>query len=196
MTSSTARLGGAASVALAALLVSGCGNGEGPATSAASPSTPAASSTPGTPAPDGTASQAPAGEATPLDGTYAITWDVADLTKALGGEANPAAAMDARNNSGTVRLVFDRGRYDMHYERDGSSCPGTFVVNGDRIIMTATTKPSEWECGDGLGALVADATWQLTGKELRLTDFKRAATPGISWFIEPFLGTKPLQRES
>jgi hypothetical protein len=179
-----------ASVAFLVALT-GCGAAEQPPASSV-PST----TTTATPSPDAATPSATASEPTPLDGTYAITWGVEELAKALGGADNPTAAMDARNNFGTVRFVFDRGRYDMRYERDGSSCPGTFVVTGDRVVMTATTKPSEWHCGDGLGAQVADAAWQLAGDELRFTDFELPATPGISWFMEPFLGTKPLQRES
>ena len=93
-------------------------------------------------------------------------------------------------------MTFDRGRYELYYKRDDESSPGTFVVNGDRVVLTATTKPSEWECGDGLGEMVADATWTMTGDELRLTDWKLPAEPGVSSFTATFLGTKPLQRQS
>ena len=76
----------------------------------------------------------------------------------------------------------------------GESCPGTFVVEGDRVVLTATTYPSEWHCGDGLGATVVDARWQLADGKLTLTARKLSPTPDIGWFAKALLGTKPLER--
>lgn len=133
------------------------------------------------------------GATTPLDGSYTISWSVEDLTEALGGDANPEAASVARANAGTVVVTFDRGRYDVVYE-DGSSCPGTFVVDGDRVVATATERPSEWSCGDGLGEVTVDATWTLTGDTLTLTDWDLPQTPSIAWFMAAFVGDVPLER--
>ena len=72
--------------------------------------------------------------------------------------------------------------------------PGTFVVEGDRVVLTATTYPSEWHCGDGLGATVVDARWQLADGKLTLTAWKLSPTPDIGWFAKGLLGTKPLER--
>ncbi|WP_225753227.1 TRAP transporter substrate-binding protein [Actinotalea sp. Marseille-Q4924] len=137
---------------------------------------------------------APAGAPTELDGTYAITWTVEDLTEALGGEDNPTAEQDARNNAGTIQLTFDRGRYDLVYTALGDSCPGTFIVDGDRVVLTATTVPSEWDCGDGLGQTVADAAWRLADGDLTLSDWELSPTPDVGWFTRALLGTKPLER--
>lgn len=134
----------------------------------------------------------PTGEPTELDGTYTISWSVEDLTEALGGDDNPEASQIAQINAGTHELSFDRGRYDLVH--GGESCPGTFVVEGDRVVLTATTYPSEWHCGDGLGATVVDARWQLADGKLTLTAWKLSPTPDIGWFAKGLLGTKPLER--
>jgi hypothetical protein len=68
------------------------------------------------------------------------------------------------------------------------------VVDDDRVVLTATSRPSEWDCGDGLGQTVADATWRLAGNELTLKDWTLSPTPDIGWFTRALLGTKPLER--
>ncbi len=137
-------------------------------------------------------SAAPTGKPTRLDGTYAVTWNAADLAEALGGDANPEAASIAQNNAGTTHLCLDRGRYDL--VNRGDSCPGTFAVEGDRVVLTATIHPSEWDCGDGLGATVVDARWELADGKLTLTAWELSPTPDIGWFAKALLGTKPLER--
>lgn len=149
---------------------------------------------PGGPAAVEEPSATPAGPSTELDGTYAVTWTVEELTEALGGADNPTAEQDARNNAGTLELTFDRGRYDLVYVASGDSCPGTYVVDGDRVVLTATTRPSEWDCGDGLGQTVADAAWRLADGDLTLTDWTVSPTPDMGWFTRALLGTKPLER--
>jgi hypothetical protein len=144
----------------------------------------------------GTTTAEPEGAPTAIDGTYVVTWTPDELAEALGGAANPEAAELARDNAGTIRLTFDRGRYDLVYvDVGGDSCPGTFVVDGDRVVLTATTRPSEWECGDGLGQTVVDATWALTDGHLSLTEWNLPQGPSLQWFAKALLGTKPLQRE-
>jgi hypothetical protein len=155
-------------------------------------SQPSASST--SDAASGTASETPG--PTEVDGTYAVTWTVEELTEALGGEDNPEAAGLAEGNAGTIRLELDSGRYDMVFEDiGGDSCPGTYVLDGDRIVMTATTDPTEWDCGaDSLGSKQADAAWSVDEESLTLTEWKLPDSGGPMYFNEVFLGTKPLER--
>jgi hypothetical protein len=136
------------------------------------------------------------GSPTAVDGTYAVTWTVEELTEALGGDANPEAASLAEGNAGTIRLELDSGRYDLVFEDIGDdSCPGTYVVDGTRIVMTATTDPTEWDCGtDSLGSKQADASWSVDEAGLTLSDWKLPAVGGPMYFNEVFLGAKPLER--
>lgn len=168
----------------------GCGGSDGDSAPAAGETTPAeaasgASATPTTPAPPAE-----------LNGTYEVTWSVDELTEALGGDSNPEAAGLAEENDGTIQLVLDDGRYDLVYvDMNNDSCPGTYVVEGDRIVMTATTNPAEWDCGtDSLGTKAVDAAWSLEGDTLTLTDWKLPTAGGPMYFNEAFLGTKPLER--
>jgi hypothetical protein len=137
-----------------------------------------------------------AGAPTEIDGTYAVTWTVEELTEALGGGANPEAASLAEGNAGTIRLELDAGRYDLIFEDiGGDSCPGTYELDGGRIVMTATTEPSEWDCGaDSLGSKQADATWSLDEDGLTLSEWNLPAAGGPMYFNEVFLGGKPLER--
>ena len=136
---------------------------------------------------------APVGAAGEMDGTYTVAWTVEDLTEALGGDSNPEAAAVAQGNAGTLRLVLDHGRYELRYE-NGDSCPGSYAVEGDRLILTATTRPSDWDCGDGLGEVFVDARWRLTDAELTLTDWELTPEPSMIWFAAALLGSKPLER--
>lgn len=143
-------------------------------------------------APEGSSAD-PTGEASELDGTYEITWSEDDLAEALGGDANPSARDLARGNAGTLLLVIDRGTYDLVFE-NGDSCSGTAEVDGSRVVLTATTKPSEWDCGDGLGGTSVDAAWSLTDDRLTLTDWEVPVLESMLGFNSALLGSKPLSR--
>ena len=144
------------------------------------------------------ASQPSASDAasTEVDGTYTVTWTVEELTEALIGDANPDAAPLAEGNAGTIRLELDSGRYDIVFEDiGGDSCPGTYVLDGTRIVMTGTNDPAEWDCGtDSLGSKQADAAWSVDEDGLTLTDWNLPASGGPMYFNEVFLGTKALER--
>ena len=172
----------------------GCGGSDGDGTSSEdATSATAAGADQSTATSTATTAPAPPAE---LNGTYEVTWTVDELTEALGGDSNPDAAGLAEENDGTIQLVFDDGRYDMVYvDMNNDSCPGTYVVEGDRIVMTATTNPAEWDCGtDSLGTKAVDATWSLEGDSLTLTDWKLPTAGGPMYFNEAFLGSKPLER--
>lgn len=131
----------------------------------------------------------------PLDGTWATTWTFEGLLAALGGEeAYSGVQRDAENNAGTIHLVFDRGRYDAVYPETGDSCPGSYRLEGDRIVMTATSDPTDWDCGGGLGELTADAEWTVDGDRLTLTDWKLSTEPGVDWFNSALWGGQPFER--
>ena len=77
-----------------------------------------------------------------------------------------------------------------------ATCPGTYTVTGDRLVMVASNDISQWDCGgDSLGAVLVDAHWQLTGDTLVLSDFVLADQPDVTWFNAVYL-SKPLQRVS
>ena len=137
----------------------------------------------------------PTSEAHPLEGTWTISWTTEELYEALGGDDNPYARADAEANSGPLELVIEEeGSYDFRYPEDDSSCPGTYELDGDRIVMTATTDPSLWDCGDGVGQLVLDAAWSVDGDKLVLSDWNLSPEPSMDWFYEAVLGRAPLTR--
>ena len=170
----------------------GCGSGDDDSAATEGTTGPTATSAEESAAVTSTQAAPPA----ELNGTYAVTWTVDELAEALGGDANPQAADLAEENDGTIQLVLDDGRYDMIYvDMNNDSCPGTYVVEGDRIVITATTNPAEWDCGtDSLGTKAVDAAWSLDGDLLTLTDWKFPTAGGPMYFNEAFLGTKPLER--
>lgn len=135
-------------------------------------------------------------EPTDVDGTYTVSWTVEELTEALGGDANPDAAALAEGNAGTIRLELDSGRYDIVFEDiGGDSCPGSYVLDGTRIVMTATNDPTDWDCGtDSLGSKQVDASWSVDEDSLTLTDWELPASGGPMYFNEVLLGAKALER--
>lgn len=146
---------------------------------------------------------APTAAASSLEGTYALTWSQDDLEdvlmEAFGGADDPAAARDAQDlaagNAGTIHLVPDAGRYDVIFKDfNDDSCPGTYVVEGDRIVMTATTNPAEWDCGDGLGQTAVDARWTLDEGSLTLTDWTVPNPHSMLGFNALTWGSKPFER--
>ena len=170
------------------IVLTGCGGDAASQPSASAPSV---------------AQSAPSGETstdtaspTDVDGTYTVTWTVEELKDALGGDDNPDAASLAEGNAGTIWVELDSGRYDIVFEDiGGDSCPGTYVLEGDRIVMTATTDPTDWDCGaDSLGSKQADAAWSADEDGLTLTDWNLPASGGPMYFNEVFLGGKPLER--
>lgn len=132
----------------------------------------------------------------PLEGAWTVTWTPEDLLEALGGEdAYPEAAQDAEANAGTTQLVFEGDEYDFVFVESGDSCPGTFTVEGDRVMMTATSDPTAWDCGGStLGQLTADAAWSVDGDSLTLTDWNLSPEPAIDWFNSVAWGAKPFER--
>lgn len=136
----------------------------------------------------------PAASDAPLRGTWTITWDVDDLYDALGGEGNPEARALAEGNAGTIELEFGEDRYDLRWVEASDSCPGTYEVDGDRVVLTATIDPSAWDCGDGVGQLVADAAWSVEGDTLELSEWNLSPQPAMDWFVHALLGTEPLER--
>ena len=143
-----------------------------------------------------TSAEAVATGPTEVDGTYTVTWTVEELAEALGGDANPDAAGLAEGNAGTITVEFDSGHYDLVFEDiGGDSCPGTYVLDGPRIVMTATNDPTQWDCGaDSLGSKQVDASWSVDEESLTLTDWELPTSGGPMYFNEVFLGTKPLDR--
>jgi hypothetical protein len=60
--------------------------------------------------------------------------------------------------------------------------------------MVASSDPAEYECGnEDLGAVIVDATWELTEQGLQLSDFVISEEPGVTWFTEVHL-SKPLTK--
>ena len=144
----------------------------------------------GTPSP-----QAAAEETHPIEGTWQVVWTVDELYEALGGDDNPYARQDAELNDGTIEIAFDDGAYDVRWVGQGDgSCPGTYELDGGRIIMTATTDPSEWDCGDGVGHLAVDAAWTVEERQLIFTEWNLSEDPAMDWFYAAILGEKPLDR--
>jgi TRAP-type transport system periplasmic protein len=157
--------------------------------------------------PDGCSGEAPSRDVTVAEGTddpsvingsYRLAWDTDELFDALVSAGVPSefAEHDARINAGVIVLTFDDGRYDHVYESGveaGDNCNGTYGISGNRIIMVASYDPTEWDCGlDSMGTVVVDAAWELTDQELVLSDFTLSDEPGITWWNEVFLGSKPL----
>lgn len=133
--------------------------------------------------------------ATGLEGEYSVTWTPDELFERLGGDENPEARDIAEGNAGELRLTFDDdGTYGFVYVSDGSSCPGTYEVDGDRVVMTATTDPTLWDCGDGLGQLAADARWITDGDTLTLTEWELSPEPAMDWVYAAFFEDAPLTR--
>lgn len=135
-------------------------------------------------------------EETSIDGTYTLSWSPEELREAFEAAGNPNAVQDARSNAGNHVLTMERGRYDFVFgHANGDSCPGTYVVTGDRVVVTATDDPTEWECDDSqVGETVVDARWTLTDDALTLTDWQTPGNERLSMLTETVLGTKPLQR--
>lgn len=130
-----------------------------------------------------------------LEGTWSVTWTADELYERFGGADNPEARDLAEGNQGEQHLVFDGdGAYDHRYLSDGSSCPGTYELDGDRIVMTATIDPARWDCGDGVGQLAADARWAVDGETLMLTEWELSAEPAMDWAVAAMLGDVPLAR--
>lgn len=134
------------------------------------------------------------GDAAGLDGTYSITWTADELYERFGGTENPEARDIAEGNDGELRLTFSDGEYELYYGSDGSSCPGTYEVADDRVVMTATIDPSEWDCGDGVGQMTADAEWLVDGEGLILTDWELSPEPAIDWAMKALVGEVLLER--
>lgn len=133
-------------------------------------------------------------ESHPLEGTWTVTWTADELYEALGGDDNPSARSDAEINAGTLQLTFEAGEYDLVGVESEDSCPGTYEVTEDRVVLTATTKPADWDCGDGLGQLAGDAAWEIVDGALVLSDWDLSPEPAMDWFNAALLGTKPLDR--
>lgn len=140
------------------------------------------------------AAEAPSDE--PLQGVWMVEWDEDDLYMALGGDNNPEARILARANAGRQHLVFEDGRFEIVYvDQGGDVCPGTYEIDGDRLVLTATQDPKEWHCGsDSLGQLVMDARWERESDQLALTDWRLSERPAIDWFSKAVFGSRPLQR--
>lgn len=133
--------------------------------------------------------------ATGLEGGYSVTWTADELYERFGGDENPDARALAEGNAGELLLTFDDdGTYGLVYVSDGSSCPGTYAVEGDRVVMTATNDPTLWDCGDGLGQLAADARWTLGDDSLTLTEWELSPDPAMDWANSALLGDVPLAR--
>lgn len=178
--------------------VGGCGSGDdSPQAGAAPPATaqPSLSET-------GVETAAESGAPTEVDGRYTVTWTAEELTEqlseVLGGADDPQAQQEAEDlgngNAGTIELILDGGRYDLVYVDFNDSCPGTYVLDGDRIVMTATTDPSDWDCGDGLGETAVDAAWSLDGSTLTLSDWEVPNPESMLGFNSALLGLKPWER--
>lgn len=129
-----------------------------------------------------------------LLGTWSVTWEADELYEALGGDDNPEARSLADGNAGTIELKFDADGYDLRWVELGDSCPGTYELEGERVVLTGTIDPSVWDCGDGVGQFQADAVWTVRGDTLALTEWKLSPEPAIDWFNHALLGTKPLER--
>lgn len=137
---------------------------------------------------------APAG-GSELEGTWSVTWTADDLYERFGGDDEREARDLAEGNQGEQRLTFDGdGGYEHLFLSDGSSCPGTYELDGDRIVMTATTDPAEWDCGDGVGQLAADAQWGVEGDTLTLTEWKLSPEEAMDWAVAQMIGDVPLTR--
>jgi hypothetical protein len=139
---------------------------------------------------------------TELDGRYTVSWTADELTlqvlQVLGDPDDPqdqqAAADLGKGNAGTLELSLSGGRYDLFYVDMDDSCPGTYVLDGDRIVMTATMDPSEWDCGGGLGEIAADAAWSLNGGVLTFTDWRVPNPRSMLGFNSVLLGLKAWER--
>jgi hypothetical protein len=169
------------SVVAALLVLSGCAG-----TSAATPA-------PQSPKPSPSASAESA--STPIDGTYRTHWTRDELFEELGGSDSADAGDIADGNSGEIHVTFDAGEYVVKWVDRNEACPGTFEIVGDRVIMTATTDPSKWDCGsDGVGQLAVDAAWAIVEPTLTLSDWNLSPEPAMDWFYKALLGAKPLER--
>jgi hypothetical protein len=135
-----------------------------------------------------------ASASTDLDGTYSVTWTADELYERLGGADNPEARELAEGNQGELRLTFDAGEYELLYVADSSSCPGTYEIDADRVVLTATIDPAQWDCGDGVGQLVADARWTVDAAGLTLTDWNLSPEPAMDWVSKAMIGEVLLAR--
>ena len=149
-----------------------------------------------------------------INGSYRFEWSADELADAWVGRI-PTEGQDApdpealreiveeiirpvsADNAGVVSVIFNDGHYEQSWETGffaGDHCNGTFSISGDRITMVASSDPAEYQCGnEDLGAVVVDATWELTEQGLQLSDFVISEEPGVTWFTEVHF-TKPLTK--
>jgi hypothetical protein len=127
-----------------------------------------------------------------LNGTYRLEWTPEDLSAATGMEGN-----ELEGNSGVYTLTLEDGEFDQVWDNipsQGDHCRGTYVISGNRLLMTASSDINDWDCGvDTVGQGWVDAAWELTDDQLILSDF--APTVGdLHLLLEIYLGSKPLTR--
>ena len=84
-----------------------------------------------------------------------------------------------------VRRLDALGRLNVVY------CSSGLPVDS---LRNARCSPESDTRGDGLGATVVDARWELADGKLTLTAWELSPTPDIGWFAKALLGTKPLER--
>ncbi len=127
-----------------------------------------------------------------LNGTFTFEWTVDELHQIEWMTEDMAV-----DNAAVLELTFEDGRYDMVWTTGadpGASCPGRYGVTGDRLVMVATSDITEWDCGgDSLGLRVVDATWELAGDTLTLSEFTLPDEPDVSWFNATYMA-KPMTR--
>ena len=131
---------------------------------------------------------APAGPSAKLDGSYTVHWRLSELAKALGGRWE-----DASENVGELTVTIHGTDFWFN-----GICHGKSEITDDRIIVTTTAHPSEWDCGAGRGAPMINARWRIDGDLLRLTDWRVTGSgPGsLDWNLWIILGFKPLHKVS
>jgi hypothetical protein len=127
-----------------------------------------------------------------LNGTYRLEWTPEDLNEATGMVGDELEA-----NSGVYTLTLEDGEFDQVWDNAisaGDHCRGTYVVNGNRLLMTASSDINDWDCGgEDVGIDWVDAAWELTDDQLILSDFA-PTVEDLHLLLENYLGSKPLTR--
>lgn len=173
---------------VALLAVGGCGGDAAPSEPTTTVAQDVATSAPETPE-----ATVALDDQSVLNGTYRLEWTPEDLNEATGMEGS-----ELEGNSGVYTLTLEDGEFDQVWDNapsQGDHCRGTYVVSGNRILMTASTDVNDWDCGvETVGMGWVDAAWVLTTDQLALSDFAPTSVEGLHTFLELYLGSKPLTR--
>jgi TRAP-type transport system periplasmic protein len=135
-----------------------------------------------------TATAEAADESGVLNGSYRLEWTVEELIDLTGIDERTA-----RGNDGGYVLTLEDGAFTQTWDdQPGVACAGTYTVSGDRVALVAASDLTEWDCGrDGLGQLLADASWELTNGQLILSDFALTDARDITLWNAAYL-SKPM----